>query len=161
VALAKRRTVVSLGIPALFVGVLALIALWRIGPPPGTLDEDRPAGRSEGENPITRIAELITQNAVGRQAAVNDAVIEHLVTTRTFWITDGSERAFVVLDPDVTRLDNVRVADGRHVRLVGLVRPAPNADRAMRQWGLDDDTAREVEMQGTYLHVTEIGVPVT
>ena len=32
----------------------------------------------------------------------------------------------------------------------------PPAEQAMRQWQLDEPTARVVEARGTYLHVTEV-----
>jgi hypothetical protein len=155
----RRTTVVRFWIPALLVGVLALIALWRVGLPadqaPGTTASGE--GRPSAESPITIVAELLTQNAVGRRASVTNVEVRRVVTTRAFWIGAGNDKpAFVVLDPDVKRFDSVRITPGARLDLVGLVRPAPDANRAMQQWGLDDTAAREAAGAGTYLHVTEI-----
>ncbi len=61
-----------------------------------------------------------------------------------------------MLDPDVRRLGDVNVAAGAHLTLIGLVRPSPPPEQAMRQWQLDEPTARVVTERGTYLHVTEV-----
>src|SRR5215216_2955590 len=107
--MAKRRKVVHLAIPAAFVGVLALFALWQVGTPPR--DDTRGVGtggrlstRPAPLGPLTHVAEVLTQNAIGRNAAVDNVDILRVASARTLWIGAPDEKpAFVVLDPDVKR----------------------------------------------------------
>ena len=48
------------------------------------------------------------------------------------------------------------VNNGRRLTLIGLVRPAPDTATAIRQWHIDEATAKSLAERGTYLHVTEI-----
>ena len=82
--------------------------------------------------------------------------IREVTSPRTFWIGDGDEAAFVVLDPDVRRGPDVRIARGARVTMIGLVRPAPAPSEAMKQWAIDAATAEALEKRGTYLHAVEI-----
>ncbi len=61
-----------------------------------------------------------------------------------------------MLDPDVKRAEGAAIAEGRRVTLIGLVRPAPDTATAIRQWKIDEATAKSLTERGTYLHVTEI-----
>ena len=61
-----------------------------------------------------------------------------------------------VLDPDVKRIGIADVTPGSRVTLIGLVRPAPEPEDAMRRWSIDAATARALRERGTYLHVTEV-----
>jgi hypothetical protein len=162
----RRRNAVRLGIPALIVTVLAIVALWRVGAP---VSPSEPAGRpgpagAGGEaprtGPITTIAGVLIRNAVGRQASLEGVEVRQVTSPRTFWFgpPDG-QPAFAVLDPDVRRIGGAEVAAGTPLTLIGLVRPSPPAAEAMRQWQLDEPTARVVEDRGTYLHVTEVRPP--
>ena len=156
--MAQRRNVVRLGIPALIVGGLAVVALWRIGGPVtdssavGTTGTASPARAL----PLTRIGDLFFENAAGRQASLERVPVREVTSPRTFWIGEDDESAFVVLDPDVKRGPDATIAPGARVTLIGLVRPAPPADEAMRQWGIDAATAEALTKRGTYLHATEI-----
>ncbi len=154
-----RRNGVRLGIPALIVTVLTIVALWRVGdpfPPDGATETG--AAQANGRiEPITTVADVLVRNAVGRQASIERATVRQVASPRTFWFgpADG-DQAFAVLDPDVRRTGDGVVEPGSTVTLIGLVRPSPPADRAMRQWQIDEPTARVVEARGTYLHVTEV-----
>ena len=157
--MARRRNAVRLGIPALIVTVLTIVALWRVGAP--VLPEERPgaaqAPRRTRLPPLTTIADVITANAIGRQASLERVEVRQVTSPRTFWFgpADG-QPAFAVLDPDVRRTGAAEVVAGASVTLIGLVRPSPPAEQAMRQWQLDEATARVVQERGTYLHVTEV-----
>jgi hypothetical protein len=156
----RRRNAVRLAIPALIVTVLTIVALWRVGDPfppdapTRTTGEARANGRLE---PITAVADVLVRNAVGRQASIERVEVRQVESPRTFWFgpADG-DTAFAVLDPDVRRTGDAVVEAGATVTLIGLVRPSPPAEQAMRQWQLDEPTARVVEARGTYLHVTEV-----
>jgi hypothetical protein len=155
--MARRQAVVRLGIPALLVSVLAAIALWRVGVPadPIVPTERRTAPGALG--PLTTIAEVATQGAIGRRASLENIEVREVVTPRTFWYGPADAvPSFAVLDPDVRRVADVAVAAGARLTLIGLVRPSPPPERAMRQWQLDEPTARVVTERGTYLHVTEV-----
>ena len=156
---------VGLGIPALFVAILAIVALWRVGPAPlepgkvGTTGNTGPETLSDAivAAPLTALADILTTNAIGRQASLENVEIRQVVSERTSWVGSGNhEPAFVVLDPDVRRVGVPVFAPGERVTLIGLVRPAPEPAEAMRQWKIDEAAARALEERGTYLHVTEI-----
>ena len=155
-----RRHAVRLGIPALIVAGLALVALWRVGPSSIEPAAEGTSGTSVPRAvaaPLTVLAEVVAMNAVGRQASLEAVEVREITSPRTFWIgTEAGERAFVVLDPDVKRTGGAEIASGRRLTLIGLVRPAPDAATAIRQWHIDDATAKSLIERGTYLHVTEI-----
>ena len=156
-----RRAVVRLGIPALIVALLAIVALWRVGPPP---QQDAHAVGTTGTGvekvltvPIKTVAGLVSNNAIGREASLEHVRIRESAGDRFYWIGSGDERpVFVVLDPDVKRTTDTTLRPGAFVTLIGIVRPVPKADEAMQQWHLPAATATLVADSGTYLHVTEI-----
>ena len=157
--MARRRNVVRLGVPALIVAGLAAVALWRVSAPaadpavPGTTGTSASPTRTPQ---LTRIADLLAENTTGRQASLERVPVRQVMSPRTFWIGDGDESAFVVLDPDVKRGPDVRIVPGARVTLIGLVRPAPAPNVAMKQWAIDVATAEALEKRGTYLHAVEV-----
>jgi len=156
-----RRAVVRLGIPAVIVAALAVVALWRVGLPPRETSTPVGTAGSRAENvlttPIKTVAELLSNNAIGREASLEHVTIRERVGDRYFWIGSGDERpVFVVLDPDVKRNAPLTLRSGGRVTLIGLVRPVPKADEARQQWHVTPATAKLIEESGTYLHVTEI-----
>jgi hypothetical protein len=157
-----RRAVVKLGIPALIVAVLAIVALWRVGPPPAkhTTTAVATTGTSPAKaitEPVKTVAELLSNNAVGREASLEHVRIRERVGDRFYWIGSGDERpVFVVLDPDVKRTTGTTFRPGARVTLIGIVRPVPKADEAVQQWHVPAATAAVIADSGTYLHVTEI-----
>jgi hypothetical protein len=156
--MARRRNVVRLGVPGLIVAGLAVVALWRVGAP---ADDPRTVGTSgraaAGRSvPLTQIVEVLSTNAVGRQASLERVAIHEVTSPRTFWIGMGDESSFVVLDPDVKRSPDTRVTRGARVTIIGLVRPAPAPAEAVRQWAIDAATADVLKQRGTYVHATEI-----
>jgi hypothetical protein len=157
-----RRAVVKLGIPALVVAGLAVIALWRVGPPPTGTSEVGTTGAEVPEAvtaPLSTVAELLTNNAVGREASLEHVLVRERVADRYLWIGGGDERpVFAVLDEDV-KVDTGHPVDlrpGQRVTLIGIVRPVPKADEAVKQWHVTAATGKLVEESGSYLHVTEI-----
>jgi hypothetical protein len=154
--MARRPRAVRLGIPALFVAILTFVALWRIGAPMTPTDSATGSNRATPLGPLTQLADVLTENSIGRQASLEHVVIREVSSPRTLWIGTDHERVFVVLDPDVKNPDAVALQTGSRVNLLGLVRAAPREDVAMRQWALDASTAKAVREHGTYLHVTEI-----
>jgi hypothetical protein len=156
-----RRAVVKLGIPALIVAVLAVAALWRVGRPPQQNPTAVGTTGTRAEKtltvPLTTLAELVSNNAVGREASLEHVRIRERAGDRFYWIGSGDERpVFVVLDPDVKRTTETTLRPGARVTLIGIVRPVPKADEAMKQWHLPAATATLVADAGTYLYVTEI-----
>ena len=156
-----RRAVVRLGIPALIVALLAIVALWRIGPPPQPPADAVGTTGTAAEKvltvPIKTIAELVSNNSIGREALLEHVRIRERAGDRFYWIGSGDERpVFIVLDPDVKRTTETTLRPGASVTLIGIVRPVPKADQAMQQWHLPAATATLVADSGTYLHVTEI-----
>ena len=147
----------------MIVAALAVVALWRVGPPPqqkvntavGTSGSSNPVKAIT--QPVTTVAELITANAIGREASLEHVRVREQVGDRFYWIGSGDEHpVFVVLDPDVKRVTVTTLRPGARVTLLGIVRPVPAADEAERQWHLPAATASLVADSGTYLHVTEI-----
>ena len=160
-----RRAVGRLGVPALIVAALAVVALWRVGPPPQ--QSANAAATSTGTTgvspakaitgPVKTLAELVANNAVGREASLEHVRIRERVGDRFYWIGSGDERpVFAVLDPDVKRTTATSLRAGARVTLIGIVRPVPTADQAQQQWHLPPPVATVIADSGTYLHVTEI-----
>jgi hypothetical protein len=157
--MARQRNVVRLGVPALIVAALAVVALWRIGAPVQDITTVGTTGSAvPGPSvPLTQVAELLLETSMGRKASLEGVPVRQITSARTFWIgAAGEAPAFVVLDPDVKRSSPVKLAPGARVTLIGLVRPAPSVAQAMRQWSLDETTAKTVVDRGTYLHATEV-----
>jgi len=152
----RRRRAVRLGVPGLIVAVLTFVALWRVGVPSRPAGDNAPAARPKPLEPLTGLAEVLADNSIGRRASLENVSIRELPSARTLWIGSGDDRVFVVLDPDVKKSHEARLVAGARVTLIGLVRPSPKADVAIRQWSLDPATAQTVEEGGTYLHVTEV-----
>jgi hypothetical protein len=155
----RRRTAVRLGIPALIVGALALIALWRVGAP---VDREPGATGTSGEvAPLVRIAEVIGGNAVGREASLEDVEIRQLISLRTFWVGHIDDKpAFAVLASNARRRPpGLKLEAGSRVTLIGRVEPAPEPAEARREWEIDESTAQAVRESGVYLLVTEIRQP--
>jgi hypothetical protein len=155
-----RRAAVRLGVPALIVAGLAVAALWRIGRPPQqhTTDVAGTTGPAAAiTEPVKSFAELMSNNAIGREASLEHVMVRERVGDRFYWIGSGDERpVFVVLDPDVKRTTETTLRPGARVTLIGIVRPAPAAPQAEQQWHIPPATAALVADSGTYLHVTEI-----
>lgn len=157
-----RRAVVRLGVPALIVAALAIAALWRVGPPPR--DKATGAVATSGTSPVKpitepvkTIAELLSSNAIGREASLEHVRIRDSVGDRFYWIESGDQKpVFVVLDPDVKRTTETTLRPGARVTLVGIVRPMPMSAQIVQQWHLPEATATVIAGSGTYLHVTEI-----
>ena len=158
--MARRRNVVRLGVPALIVAGLAIVALWRVSAPSGdaAINADRSTAPASpvSRAPLTAIADLLVANAAGRQASLESVRVDTITSPRTFWIGSGSERAFVVLDPNVKRAPDTPIAPDARVTLIGMVRPAPAAAQAIKQWAIDGATAQALLERGTYLHAIEI-----
>jgi hypothetical protein len=161
----RPRKAVRIGAPILVIGLLTLTALWRIGSPPDAHPGGEPArARPAPLPPLTRLAEIASQNSIARQASLEGVRVRELPSARTAWIDAGTgtltapadERIFVVLDPDVKRAPELAWQPGVRVTLIGLVRPAPEPANAIRQWMIDEATAADLQQRGTYLHVTEI-----
>ena len=133
-------------------------ALWRVSVPRRAADPAVADARPAAPLPaLTEMADLLAANTIGRRASLENVPIRAVPSARTLWIgTSDTQRLFVVLDPDVKRSHEARVVEGARVTLIGLVRPSPAPEVAIRQWSLDPETAQTVTDGGTYLHVTEI-----
>ena len=152
----RSRRAIRLGIPGLIVGLLAFVALWRVGTPTTSSPGAAPVQKPARLPPVSSPPDILLPASIGRQAFLERVAIDTVPSARTLWIGAGGTRVFVVLDPDVKLSHEARVVEGGRVTLIGLVRRAPAADTAMRQWALDAGTAQTVEQGGTYLHVTEV-----
>lgn len=134
----RRRRAVVLGVPAVIVAVLALVALWRIGPP------------------ATRDSRVVGTTGINadREASLERVPVRQLTSGRTFWAGDpDDDPVFVVSDAPV------RLEPGAIVRIVGRVEPAPDIEAARREWGVNESTARAVQERGTYVRASKITRP--
>ena len=139
------------------IAVLMFVALWRVSVAPQPADGAASAPRPAPLPALTELADILATNAIGRRASLENVPIRAIPSVRTLWIgRSDRERVFVVLDPDVKRSHEARMVEGARVTLIGLVRPSPLPEVAVRQWSLDSATAQAVADVGTYLHVTEI-----
>jgi hypothetical protein len=149
-------------VPGAIVAALAIAALWRVGLPPRDNAHDTVAttGKSPATaiaEPVKTVAELISNNAIGREASLENVRIRERVGDRFYWIESGDQKpVFVVLDPDVKRTTATTLRAGARVTLVGIVRPAPMTAQIEQHWHLPEATATAIADSGTYLHVTEI-----
>lgn len=153
--MATRPRAVRLAIPAAFVALLTLVALWRVSAPVAPAS-DNAAPRPEPLEPLTQIAEVLADNSIGRRASLEGIVVQEIPSPRTLWIGTGDERVFAVLDPVVKNPSSVSVQVGGRLTLIGLVRAMPPEETVIRQWALDPAAARSAREHGTYLYVTEI-----
>jgi hypothetical protein len=153
---------VRLGVPALIVAALAIAALWRVSPPRRAAATDTVAtsGKSPAETiaePVKSVAELVSNNAIGREASLEQVTIRERVGDRFFWIDAGDQKpVFVVLDPDVKHTTDAVLRAGARATLVGIVRPMPTIAQIEQQWHVPEATATVIAGSGTYLYVTEI-----
>jgi hypothetical protein len=151
----KRPRAVRLAIPATFVAVLTLVALWRVSAPVAPTSGSA-TSRPQPLQPLTQIAEVLADNSIGRRASLEGVVVREIPSPRTLWIGTGDERVFAVLDPVVKNPSLVSVQVGARLTLIGLVRAMPPEETAIRQWALAPAAAKSAREHGTYLHVTEI-----
>src|SRR5712691_9104064 len=124
--MASRRAVVKLGIPALIVAGLAVIALWRVGPPPVRNNAIGTTGTEATRvvtAPLAEVAELLANNSVGREAWLEHVQIRQRVGDRYLWIGSGDTRpVFVVLDEGVNRDRDhpIDLSPGQRVTFIGI-----------------------------------------
>jgi hypothetical protein len=131
----RRRRAVVLGVPAIIVAVLAMIALLRLGAPG---EREPGAAGTMGVNP-------------DREASIASIEVRQLTSDRTFWAGAIDEEPVFVVSERAIRLE-----PGSRVALVGRMEPAPRLDVAQRQWKVDEATARAVQERGSYLRATSI-----
>ena len=154
----RPRAVARLGVPGLIVAVLMLVALWRLGAP--VPDEPGAAGITSGNarvlEPLTHFPEVLTANAVGRRASLENVPVRPLTSGSTFWAGEvDADPVFVVVEKTAHR-PAPAFEPGMRVMLVGTVEPAPDPEAAARAWGVDQTTARAVKKAGVYLRATEV-----
>jgi hypothetical protein len=154
VASRKRRRALRLGIPALVIGALTFVALWRVGTPKSSTTGA--AAKPLPLPPVATAAEVLLPTSIGRRASLENVRILSIASARALWIGSDAVRVFVILDPDVEQSHEARLTEGARVTLIGLVRRAPAPADAMRQWSVDAETAEIVRDGGIYLHVTEV-----
>ena len=131
----RRRRASVLGVPAIIVAVMALVALWRVGTPPS--GEPGAAG-TIGLNP-------------DRNATLERVEVRQLTSERTFWAGAADEEpVFVVSDRPIG------VEPGSEVTVAGKVEAAPSVEVARRQWGIDEATARAVSERGVFVRASRI-----
>jgi hypothetical protein len=131
----RRRRAVVLGVPAVIVAVMAIVALWRIGDPPA--GEPGAAG-TIGLNP-------------DRHATLERVQVRQLTSERTFWAGPADDDPVFVVSEQPVRFE-----PGTEVTIAGRVESAPAVEVARRKWGVDEATARAVRARGVYLRASRI-----
>jgi len=131
----RRRPAVVLGVPALIVAVLAIIALMRID---GPREGEPGATGTIGVNP-------------SRQASLERIEVRQLTSDRTFWAGEIEDQPVFIVAPE-----RVTIEPGAYVAVVGRVEPAPAIDIAEREWHVDEATARAVQELGSYVRATSV-----
>ena len=150
----RRPRKIRLGIPALIVGILAVVALWRVGAPGESTATHGTAAPVLA--PIERLVDVLTDNSIGREASIENVPVRSIVSERLFIAGDADHRpVYVAIDPRVT----TAVQPGQRVTLVGKVEPAPEPAIVQRDWHVDEPTAREITEGGVYLLAREIRSP--
>ncbi len=107
----RRPRAVRLAIPAAFVAILTFVALWRVSAPTAPASGGA-TSRPEPLGPLTQIAEVLTENSIGRRASLERVVVREVPSPRTLWIGTDDDRVFVVLDPDVKNASAVPLRAG-------------------------------------------------
>lgn len=131
----RRRRAVVLGVPALIVAGLAIVALLRVGPP----REGEPgAAGTMGLNPE-------------REVSIQSIEVRQLTSDRTFWAGAIDEKPVFVVSERAVRLE-----PGSRVAIVGHVEPALPIETAERRWDIDEATARAVRELGSYVRATSV-----
>jgi hypothetical protein len=158
--MANRAKAVRLVVPALFVAGLAVVAVWRTGPPVqsrGAVGTSGTVATSRADDPLSRVADALLANSVGRQASLERIVVREITSRNTFWAGPIDERpVFAAIADTVTRARGAELEEGSEVTLIGVVHPAPDEADAIARWNVSAATAKAVKEIGTYLEVTEI-----
>jgi hypothetical protein len=131
----ERRKRVVLGVPAVIVGVLTIVALSRVSGVPG---REAGATGTMGLNP-------------DRRATLERVEVRQLTSERTFWVgAAGEDPIFIVSDRPV------RFEPGAEVTITGRVEAAPADGVAARDWGVGEATVRQVRERGVYVRALRI-----
>jgi hypothetical protein len=131
----RRRRAVVLGVPALVVALLTLLALWRVGTPRG--GEPGSAGTMGLD--------------VERRASFDRVTVRQLTSSRTFWAgAIDEDPIFVVVSTPF------RAEPGSEVSIEGRVEAAPPIEVARREWNVDEATARAVHERGVFVRAREV-----
>jgi hypothetical protein len=131
----RRRRAVVLGVPALVVALLTLLALWRVGGPPA--GEPGSAGTMGLD--------------VDRRASFDRVAVRQLTSSRTFWAGSLDEEPIFVVTSEPFHAE-----PGSEVAIEGRVEAAPPIDVAQRAWGIDEATARAVHERGVFVRAQTI-----
>jgi hypothetical protein len=131
----RRRRAVALGVPALVLALLTIVALWRVGAPRS--GEPGSAGTMGLD--------------VDRRASFERITVRQLTSSRTFWAGSlDEEPVFVVVNQPL------HLEPGNDVAIEGQVEPAPPVEVARREWNVDEPTARAVLERGVYVRARAV-----
>src|SRR5688572_31124731 len=101
----RRPRAVRLAIPAAFVAILTLVALWRVSGPVVPASGSA-AARPQPLEPLTQLAEVLADNSIGRRASLEGVVVREIPSPRTLWIGSGDERVFARSEEHTSELQS-------------------------------------------------------
>ena len=143
-----------LGIPALIVAVLAIIALWRVGPPPDKAAPVATTGSGPEKvlgAPIEDAAELLSNNSVGREASLEHVQVRELVGGRGLWIGSAGIGPYSAPRSRRQARRSGRTAGGNASHPRRHCPAGPTAADAEQRWQVPAAQATLIEQSGTYL----------
>lgn len=151
---------IRLGVPALLVLALLLVALWRIGPSPATRTAIGTSGTVPPfpiDGPLVRVADTLLANSIGREASLDHVIIREMTGPDSFWAGGIDDQlVFVLLRPDVKLARGVEIQEGNEVTLTGVVRAAPDESEAVSRWHVSPATAKSLKEIGTYIEAGQV-----
>jgi hypothetical protein len=94
---------------------------------------------------------------IGKQFTADDVPVQSKLNNHELWIGENNDMLAIVNGPGN---DNARdVGPGNVVNAHGMVKRAPSASVAKREWALSDQDAARLEHEGAYIQVSEVTVP--
>lgn len=101
------------------------------------------------------------QDYVGKRFDANYVPVQQKPSDHTAWI--GADHTMLAVLPSNANengnANNGGVTPGEIVDAKGIVKKAPPANEAKREWSLSDQDASRLEKQGAYVQVSELMIP--
>jgi hypothetical protein len=97
------------------------------------------------------------QAFIGEKFAANDIPVQQKVDDHVMWI--GEKQPMLAVLSGASAASANEVVHGAVVDAIGIVKKAPPAAQAKREWGLNNQQASRLEHDGAYIQISHLTVP--